>query len=180
MKKITEKKKKSLEELISLSENFSSLILIDYSKVKSTDMKYIRKSFFDNNINIKVFKNTLAKKIFLEKENKEICEFLKGQILLIFSKNDPILPIKIVDNFSRENDEIKIKLIYLYGNIFFEKNVNELINLPDTKKSLFNLQMFLKTPLLRFNNNLKYMLKRFSLLLSSLEKIKSGEKNEQS
>lgn len=170
MKKIIEKKEKLLEEITFLSKNYSSMIIVDYSKMKSTEMKFIRKLFFENNIDFKVFKNTLVKKAFIKTNNESLCDFLKGQILLIFSKKDPVLPIKMINNFSKEYEFIKIKLICLYGNIFFENNINDLINLPNKENSLFKFQILTKTPLLKFNNNLKYMLKRFLLLINSIKK----------
>lgn len=171
MKKIV-KKEKILEDINYLSKNSISTIIIDYSRIKSTEMKYIRKSFFENKIDIKVFKNTLLKKCFTNTKNEVLCDNLKGQTLVVFSKIDAILPLKIINDFIKDYEEIKVKSICIYGNVFSKKNIDELINLPNKDTSLIKFKISMIMPLLKFNNSLKFMLNKFCFLLNAIKNKK--------
>jgi len=155
MKTNTEKKTNILKEITLLAKNSISTIIINYSNIKSLELKYFRKSLFDNKIKAKVLKNTLAKKAFQKTINEKLSKDITGQTLAIFSDNDITSPIKIVNEFRNKYNEIKIKSICIHGTLFSEKNINELINLPNKKNAIIKLNTYIKLPILNMINYLK-------------------------
>ena len=148
MKNNIEKKKNIISEIELITQDTVSTILIDYSKIKSLDINIIRKSLFDKNIIIKVLKNNLAKKAFINKNNTVLNNYLKGQILLIFINGNEIQLIKKIIKLKNEYDEFKIKFIYLYNKLFKTEDLNYLEMLPEKTLSISNFIKKIKLPLI--------------------------------
>ena len=148
MKNNIEKKKNIISEIELITKNTISTILIDYSKIKSLDINIIRKNLFDKNIIIKVLKNNLAKKAFINTHNKILNNYLKGQILLIFINENEIKLIKKIIKLKNEYDEFKIKFIHLYNKLFKNEDLTYLENLPEKPLSLVNFIRKIKLPLI--------------------------------
>jgi len=168
MKKNIKKKINIVNEISILAEEAVMTILIDYSNIKSLDIKYIRRALFEKNIKLKVFKNTLAKTAFQTTIHKHLCEFLSGQTLMIFSKNDITKPIKIIDRLKTKYNEIKIKSLSIYGKLFFEKNIKELKKLPTKEIALTQFSLYIKTPILNITNCLNSPHSKLYFLLKTL------------
>lgn len=168
MKKILEKKQELIKKINLLAEKSISTMIIDYSKIKSIEIKYIRKSLHEKKINVKVLKNTIAKKALTNTQNEKLCKDLIGQTLLIFSENDIVTPIKTINKLKKKYNNIKIKSICIYSNLFSGKHINDLINLPTKKQAIANLNIKLKLPIIKLINYLKYPHTRLNLILKSM------------
>lgn len=167
MKKLTEKKINSLNEIKDLISNSISTTIIDYSKITSLDLKYLRKALHKRNFKAKVLKNTLIKKVLKEKNIHELNQYLTGQNLIIFSENQISEPIKIIKDFNKKNDKFKIKAAYVYNKIFINDGIQKIINLESKEDELISLINTLRMPIVKFNSLLK-------IITEKLE----GEKND--
>ena len=168
MKKNINKKIGIVDEINILATEAVMTIAIDYSKIKSLDIKYIRQSLFKKDIKVKVFKNTLAKRAFRNTLNESLSDFFSGQVLMIFSNNDISEPIKMIDRLKTKYNEIKIRSICVYGKLFVEKNIKELINLPDKLGALAQFNMCLKSPVLTIATYIKNPCNQLYFLLKIL------------
>lgn len=157
MKNNIEKKKYIISEIELITKNTISTILIDYSKIKSLDLNIIRKYLFDKNIVIKVLKNNLAKKAFINTDNKFLNNYLKGQILLIFINENEIPLIKKIIKLKNEYDEFKIKFIYLYNKLFKSEDLNYLETLPEKALSISKFIKKVKLPLIILTKQLNIL-----------------------
>jgi len=156
MKTNLKKKINIVNDVSQLAENSISTTIIDYSKLTSLEIKYIRKSLFEKNIKVKVLKNTLAKKIFQNTNNHVLTDYLIGQTMIVFSEDDISNPMKILSELKKEYTNIKIKSICVYNQLFFEKNMTNLINLPNKTQALSKFVICIKFPLKKIVNNLNY------------------------
>jgi len=177
MKKNIENKSKIIQDIKILTENSILTMIVDYSKIKSLEIKYIRRALSEKNITAKVYKNTLAKKAIENTSNDILTKNFSGQMLTIFSKTDIISPIKILNNFRKQYTNLKIKVICIDGKLFFEKNIKELINLPTKKDAIIILNIYIKLPILNIMRNLKYPYLKLLTLINLISENKKGEHN---
>lgn len=143
--------------------------IIEYKGTKSIDMKYLRKECYDNNIIIKVVKNTLANIAIKNTINEKLSNDLNDQILLIFSKTDISTPIKIINSYIKNNKaNLKIKKLCLYGKLVEKENIDFIMNLPNKDIAIKNLMLSIQKPI----KNLLNLLKIPHLNLINLMKLK--------
>lgn len=166
MKKILNKKIIMLNEINELLSNSISTAIVNYAKTKSLDIKLLRKELFNNNLKIKVLKNTITKKALINTSSSDLIPYIKGQILMIFSANDVSKHIKIIDNFNKRTNSLKTKAVCVYGKIFIDNEIQKIRNLNSKETEIYNIITTINTPLILLANILKVLIK-----------TKIGEKN---
>jgi large subunit ribosomal protein L10 len=84
-----EGKKAVVDEVGATASNALSLVIADARGVSVTDMTILREKARQQNINIRVIRNTLAKRAFEGTEFECVNEVLSGPSLFGFSMEDP-------------------------------------------------------------------------------------------
>ena len=138
--------------------------------MKSLEIKYIRQSAIKKSLLIKVFKNSLMKKAFEKTKNEKLISYLSGQNLVLFSNEDISEPIKFLLNLKKKLNKLKIKFICIYGNLFFERDIEELTKIPNRAEALFNLVRCLKAPIIKVHSNLYNPFKKLCILTKLIVK----------
>ncbi len=175
MNKNLKKKKKTIKAINILANNSISTIIVDYSRIKSLDFKYIRRTLFVKNIDTKVLKNSLAKKGFEKTKNEALTKNFAGQIFTIFSKEKISLPIKIINNLQKDFNNLQVKSICVHGKLFSKHDIKKLINLPNKKYIIVKFAKCLKLPMINIINCIKYPYKKLLILLKLILKKKERE-----
>ena len=168
MKKNISKKIDIVKEINALAVKAIMTVVIDYSHIKSLEIKYIRRALFEKHIKIKVFKNTLARKAFRNTPQESLCDFFSGPMLVIFSDEHISEPMKIINKLKSKYNEIKIKSICVYGNLFFEEHIKTLTDLPNKSDAIAKLNMCIKLPILNIANYMKSPYNKLYYLLQTL------------
>lgn len=155
---------KKLEEKISQAK---SLVFVGYEKMKNKDQDKMKKIAKESGSEFMIVKKTILNLALNKlKLTENLSEKLDREIGLIFGYQDEILPAKISFNFSRENDNFKIK-----GGIFENKfidtqKINFLANLPSKKVLQTQLVFLIKSPIANLVNVLKGNLKSLIYILN--------------
>jgi len=95
---------------------------------------------------------------------------LKGQSLLFFSKNDISDSAKIIQKFCKNNNKLKVNIISLSGEIFSNKKLDYISNLPTKKEAICSLLFLLKYPISKLIKTIKYPNLKILILLEELKK----------
>jgi large subunit ribosomal protein L10 len=165
-------KLRMLDEFIRKIEDYPNIFVIGYDGLSSQSMQTLRSNLKSNASECLIIKNKLAE-IALEKKNlSQLCKFLKGMSAFVFSGGDPILTSKILVNISREAGTLKIFGGLLEGNIYSDKEINELSTLPPKEILLTRVLICINAPLTKLANSLNAVLKKLLLTLKEI----SGKK----
>lgn len=112
-------KKEILDKLKLRVANVKAIVFTNYQGLKVAEMQDLRKKLREKQINYEVIKTTLIKKS-LQEAGIEIDEKIyKKPVALAFSQGDEVEPNKIIYNFSKANEKLKI-LGAIIGNEFIE------------------------------------------------------------
>jgi len=143
-----EDKKIVVKELHEEFEKSSGVVLTDYQGLDVHTINQVRNDLRGKNIKYKVYKNTLIRRATSEVGLDELSEDLSGCTAIAFSKDEPILVVKLLYQFSQQNKEIfKLKRALVEGQIFFGDQLERIANLPNKEQLLSQLLGNMKSPI---------------------------------
>jgi large subunit ribosomal protein L10 len=119
-----------VKELISKLGEAKMIILTDYRGLNVAEMNELRRRLREAEVEIKVFKNTLAKRAADEVGLTDINPYLEGTNAMVLGYEDEIEPAKILHGFIKEYKKAAIKVGMLDGNLLDKQQVERLAGLP--------------------------------------------------
>ena len=99
--KVLELKQQTIEEISNKVNESEVVVLAEYHGLSVSQITELRRLLRDNNADIKVYKNTLARRAF-SSLNYNLDEELEGPKVIVFGK-DVITPLKVLSNFAKNN-----------------------------------------------------------------------------
>ncbi len=143
-----EEKKLVVKELHDEFGNSAGVVLTDYQGLDVDGINGLRKNLREKDIKFKVYKNTLIKRATKEIGLEKLSEDLTGCTAIAFSKDEPILTVKLLHQFSQQNKEVfKLKKALVEGQVFFGEQLDRIANLPTKEELLSQLLGNLKSPI---------------------------------
>ena len=121
----------TVKKLKTIISEASGIYFADCSNVKAKDISILRRRLREFEVMTKVVKNRLALLAFKELglENP-IHPFLSGPTSLILTKQDPVMPARVIKELTKKFAQFKIKGAYFDSTIFPADQFNYLANLP--------------------------------------------------
>jgi len=155
-----------VEELKGIFRDSNGLIFTDHSRLKAEDAVKVRDRLVEVNSYLKIIKNTLAliaaKNVFKEIDLEEI---LKGPTSIVVSSGDMASAAKVIENFSKDLDTLKIKAGILENKLLNSGEIKKFASLPGREVLLTNLAVSIKSPIIKLvgvlnalNRDLVYIL----------------------
>ena len=99
-------KKDIVKEISEKIKNSESIIIFSYQGLNVEDFQSLRNELKKSNSEIKIYKNTLAKRAF-EDCNIKDDSIWTGPNAILFG-SELLEPIKVISKFSKENENVKI------------------------------------------------------------------------
>ena len=157
---------------IKVSEN---IILSNFSMIKAEQLNDLRAKLADNQSSYFVVKNTLCK-LALEKANKkQLIDLMDGPTGFVFCGDNPIATSKVIVDFSKTAEGLKILGGLIDGEVLVGGQVKELASLPSHKELLAMVVTGLKSPITSFVGVLGQLVKSFVVVLNEVAKKKEQE-----
>lgn len=126
-------RKQKEQEVVSLSDRFKkakALIFAGYRGLKVAEMTELRMKLKRSASVMKVVKNRLVKRV-LEKEGlKDLEKYFVEPTALATSESDPASVAKVLVEFAKDHDKLRIKGGYLDGKFLDVKSIDALAKLP--------------------------------------------------
>ncbi len=162
-----------VDELKEIFKNSHGLIFTDHSGLKAEDAVVVRDRLVEVNSYLKIIKNTLAliaaKDIFKDLNLEEI---LKGPTSIIVSSEDMISAAKVIENFSKDLEVLKIKAGIFENKLLNPEEVEKFASLPGREVLLTNLVISIKSPIIGLVNILNALIRNLVVLLDAIKEKK--------
>ncbi len=176
MAKTKLQKKEIIEDLKQNLINQKAVVFVDFQGLGAKTLSELRNNLKQADCFLKVAKKTLLELVFeslKEPSLKKEVNNMQGELALVFGLKDEIVPSKIIYQFSKENENLKI-----LGGIVKDKEykfltVQEVIDLallPSREEVFARLIGTLNAPVTNFVGALKGNLRNFVFILK--EKVK--------
>jgi len=165
-------KKEIIKNLVDRLSKHKSIVFFDYTGLSVDKFQELRKELREERISCHVVKKTLID-LSLERAELKIPEKIKkvpGQIALVLGYEDEVLPAKILYNFSKKNDEVKIITGIISGNYLENEAIINLAQLPSKQELLAKLVSSISSPIYGLVNVLQGNLRKLVFVLSNIKK----------
>jgi large subunit ribosomal protein L10 len=126
------------------------LYLADFSGLTVERMTKLRRQCRDQGIQFHVIKNTLLRRALNARGITDLDPFLVGNTGLVFSPSSETAPAKVLADFAKENDKLKVKAAVLDGRLFDGKAVAHLALLPSREVLLSQVLSTFIAPMTQF------------------------------
>jgi large subunit ribosomal protein L10 len=148
--KVLEQKQQIVAEVAEKLQSSASTVLADYRGLNVAQVTELRKKLREAGVEFKVIKNTMTRRAAEKADLVGLHEFLTGPTAIAFSKEDAVAPAKILSEFAKSNDALKIKAGVVEGKIVGVDEIKALANLPSREGLLSMLLSVLQAPVRNF------------------------------
>ena len=164
--------KKNIDQVAELKDVFSrakAVYFTDYHGLDVEKITELRRSFFDEDVEYRVAKNTLLKIAINENSIDCIEGVFSASTAIAVSYGEPSSPAKIIKNFNKEHDLPRVKGVFFDGEFFPSSDFDRIANLPNKNELLSKLAATLNSPMQKFVSTISSSLGN---LVSVLESVK--------
>lgn len=144
--KIIEAKKVVVGEISDKLKESQSTIVVEYRGLSVAEMTELRRDLAKENVEIKVYKNKLAKRAAEEQGMAELNDYLVGPNALAFGKEDAVAPARVLAKFAKKHENLVIKAGYVEGKFLPEEEVKAVAKLPNREGMYSMLLAMMKEP----------------------------------
>ena len=131
-----EGKKAIVAEVSETAANALSLVIADARGVDVTAMNGLRAKARAENVQLRVVRNTLAKRAFAETDYACVEDVLVGPSLFGFSMEDPGAAARLFKDFAKDNKEFEVKALSVSGQLLESSQIDMLAKLPTLHEAL--------------------------------------------
>ena len=124
-----------------------SAVMADYRGVSVEKMTALRKQAREEGVQVRVIRNTLAKRAFEGTEFECLSGALLGPNILAFSIEDPGAGARIFKDFAKENEAFEIKALAVGGKLLDASEIDVLAKLPTRDEALSMLVAVMNVPI---------------------------------
>lgn len=131
-----EDKKAIVASVNETANNAVSLVIADSRGVSVSDITGLRKQARENNVDLRVVRNTLARIAVKDTEFECASEAFVGPSLLAFSMEDPGAAARLFKDFAKDNEDFEIKALAVGGQMMGAEKIDVLATLPTLEQAL--------------------------------------------
>jgi len=130
----------------SVLSNSNFVLVTHYKGLTVSEISSLREKFKENNANFKVTKNSLAKRAVENTDYNNLQQFFSGPTAIAYS-DDPVSTAKVVYDFSKENDNLKIIAAAMGSKELNIDDVKKLASLPSMENIRAKIVSLISSPL---------------------------------
>lgn len=148
--KVLQEKQQVVEGITEKLKASACTVITDYRGLSVAEVTELRKQLREAGVEYQVLKNTLSRRATANAEMTDLDVHLTGPTAIAFSQEDPVAPAKILNDFAKQNEHLKIKGGIVEGKVVDYEELKELANLPSREGLLSMLLSVLQAPVRNF------------------------------
>ena len=170
-----EAKQAIVQEIADKMKNAQGTVFVDYRGLNVEEVTELRKKARENNIDYKVYKNSMMRFAAKEAGVEGLLDVLVGPTAIAFCEDDPVAPAKLINDFAGEHKALEIKAGVVEGKVLDVAGVKELAELPPREVLVAKVLGGLNAPISGFANVLNANLKGLVVALNAIAEQKGAE-----
>ncbi|MCM3786555.1 50S ribosomal protein L10 [Neobacillus mesonae] len=148
--KVIQAKQEAVDTVTAKLRESATTVVADYRGLNVAQVTELRKQLREAGIEFQVLKNSLLRRATAAAELTELDEVLTGPTAIAFSGEDAVAPAKILNDFAKKNDALKLKGAVVEGRVVSAEEVKALAELPSREGLLSMLLSVLQAPVRNF------------------------------
>lgn len=169
-----DRKKAIVAEVAEVAHSAHSAVAAQYAGLTVEQMTRLRSNAREQGVYLRVVRNTLARRALEGSDFACMREGLIGPLILAFSREDPGAAARVIDEFSKANDKLVVRLVSVGGKLLEPAAIKSLANLPTREQILARLMAVMQAPLARLVGTLAEPYARLTRLLAAIRDQKQG------
>ena len=145
-----EEKKAVVAEVSEVAKGAFSAVAAVYSGVTVEEMTELRVKARQDNVYLRVVKNTLARRALENTDFECMSERLTGPLILAFSQEDPGAAARVAKDFAKENDKFEVTMLSVGGELLEPSEIDKLAKLPTRDQAISMLMAVMLAPTEKF------------------------------
>jgi large subunit ribosomal protein L10 len=145
-----EEKKAVVAEVSEVAKGAFSAVAAEYSGVTVDEMTGLRAKAREDNVYLRVVKNTLARRALENTDFECMSERLTGPLILAFSQEDPGAAARVAKDFAKENDKFEVTMLSVGGELLEPSEIDKLAKLPTRDQAISMLMAVMLAPTEKF------------------------------
>ena len=169
-------KAEAIKDIRARFDKMSSAVFLDFTGMTVEEVSKLRDKFREKGIDYKVLKNKLVEKALADQPwSKGLKTVLRGMTGVAWSFEEPSAAARVLKDFVKENEKLKIKAGLLEGQVLAPKAVEEqLASLPNKDEARAMLLATLMAPAQRMVMLLNAAPREFVGLLAAKQRKDEG------
>ncbi len=139
-------KTKEIESLKARFVKSQLTILTEYKGLSVADITDLRRKLREKSGSLKVVKNRLAKIAAKDTNHEVLATHFKETVAMATCAADPTGPAKVLVEFAKTNEKLKIKVALLDGKIISQNEVKALADMPSKEQLIAMLLGSMQAP----------------------------------
>ncbi|OGX16901.1 MAG: 50S ribosomal protein L10 [Omnitrophica WOR_2 bacterium RBG_13_44_8b] len=152
----------------------SALFIIKYSGISGPDLSSLRQNLKNSHANLFVVKNSVARRALKGVKLDDIIKYIEGPCGLVFAEDEPVGPSKVLYNFGKDHEQLKLEGGYLKDRVIEKKDIESLAKLPTKEVLRAQVVMTLNSPIAGLVFTLNQVLAKIVYCLDQIRQKKTS------
>ena len=125
----------------------SALIIIKYSGLSGPDLSSLRQSLKGSSATLFVVKNSVASRALKDSGLEPLIKSIQGPCGMVFVKEEPVATSKVLCNFTKDHQQLKLEGGYLKDKILEARDIESMSRLPSKEVLRHQVVIALNAPI---------------------------------
>lgn len=145
-----DKKKLIVQEIKEKFEQAKSVVVVDYRGLKVEEATELRKIFREAGVDYKIYKNNLVKLALEGTAFETLANDLTGPNAIAFGYEDPVVPAKILKDFSKDHKHLELKSGVIESVYYDLDGIKAIADIPSREVLIAKFLGSIKSPVSNF------------------------------
>lgn len=161
-----------VKEINEVASNALSVAVAEYRGMEVADMTQLRRQAREQGVYLKVIRNTLAKRAFIDTKFEDMDSALTGPLIYGFSIDAPGSAARLFKDFAKENKHLKVTALSIGSGLMGADKLDAVASLPTRDEALAKLLATFKAPVSKFVRTINEVPTKFVRVLSAIKDAK--------
>jgi len=169
-----EAKKQVVAEVNEVANVALSAVVAEYHGLTVADMTDLRNKARENNVYLRVIRNSLAKRAVEGTDFACMQEAFIGPVICAFSTNEPGSAARLLKEFSKENESMKVTAVSIGGNLLAADQLGAVASLPTYDEAISQLMSVMNGPITKLTRTLNDVPGKLVRVIAAVKDAKAG------
>ena len=169
-----EAKKQVVAEVSEVAKVALSAVVAQYHGLTVADMTILRNKARENGVYLRVIRNSLAKRAVEGTDFVCMQEAFIGPVICAFSKDEPGSAARLMKEFSKENDSMKVTAISIGGQLLAADQLSAVASLPTYDEAIAKLMSVMNGPITKLTRTLNDVPGKLVRVVAAVKDAKAG------
>lgn len=161
-----------VKEINDVASNALSVAVAEYRGMEVADMTQLRRQAREQGVYLKVIRNTLAKRAFIDTKFEDMDSALTGPLIYGFSIDAPGSAARLFKDFAKDNKHLKVTALSIGSGLMGADKLDAVASLPTRDEALAKLLATFKAPVSKFVRTINEVPTKFVRVLSAIKDAK--------